>query len=53
VVRRGDVAPLPLPNPDLIEERLAANNLSVRKVNPPAFEMSAGITQRVEVEVTL
>jgi hypothetical protein len=53
VVRQSDGDPPPLPNPDLIEERLAAANPAVREVNPPALEMSAGIAQRVDVEVTL
>lgn len=52
VVRRGDGAPpLPVPDPDLMLSRFGL--AEVRKVNPPAVQMSAGISQRVEVEVTL
>lgn len=54
VARRGDATPpLPLPDPDLIQSRLAANNPAVSKLSPPAVQLSAGVTQRVEVEVTL
>lgn len=53
VTRRGDDTALPIPNPDDMQARLAANNAAVHKFNPPAQTLSAGGTQRVEVEVTL
>jgi hypothetical protein len=53
VTRRGDSVLLPVPNPDDMQTRLAAANAAVHKFNPPAQQLSAGLVQRVEVEVTL
>lgn len=53
VTRRGDTVLLPVPNPEDMQARLAANNAAVHTFNPPVQQMSAGGVQRVEVEVTL
>jgi hypothetical protein len=52
--RRGDAKPpLPVPDPDRILERVAASDGSVQQLTPAVPQLSAGLTQRVELEVTL
>lgn len=51
VVRRANAAPpVPRPNPDTIETRLASSASGVSSVNAPAANLSAGKTVRMVIE---